>query len=167
MKAIYYLTFISLVIVLGWIFRPVEEHMTAGTCKRQVYGPQAVDFEKCARVYPEVYGPSGANIQNHIRKTSGSKIQTTANSAPPIYGSNTDTNDIESDTTPTSTSATYQDGGELPSATYEDDGEFRSDTSTRNAAYMNVFTFKPYAKTNFPVSGPPQPYLSNFAKFHS
>jgi hypothetical protein len=49
---------------------------------------------------------------------------------------------------------------------YEDDGEFSSDTATRNSAYMNVFTFKPFAKTNFPVSGPPEPYLSDFANFH-
>jgi hypothetical protein len=49
---------------------------------------------------------------------------------------------------------------------YEDDGEFSSDTATRNAAYMNVFTFKPFAKTNFPVSAPPEPYLSDFANFH-
>ena len=50
--------------------------------------------------------------------------------------------------------------------TYEDDGEFSSNTASRNPAYMNVFTFKPFAKTNFPVLGPPEPYLSDFANFH-
>ncbi len=103
--------------------------MTTGTCKRPIYGPQALDIEKNSRVYPEVYGPSRANIQNHKTEM-----------------------DV---TTPTSTTATY-----------EDDGEFRSDTATRNAAYMNVFSFKPYAKMDFPASGPPQPYLSDFANFH-
>jgi hypothetical protein len=128
MKYIYYIAFVSIIIVLGWVFRPVEEHMTLGTCKRQIYGPKAVDSEKCARVYPEVYGPNGSNTQNRKK---------------------------ELDATPTSTTAMY-----------EDDGEFRSDTATRNAAYMNVFTFKPYAKMDFPATGPPQPYLSDFANFH-
>lgn len=128
MSYLYYFAFVSIIIVLGWLFRPTEEHMTIGTSKNPIYGPKGVDAEKCARVYPEVYGPDGQTIQIHKR---------------------------ELDTTPTSTTAMY-----------EDDGEFRSDTATRNAAYMNVFSFQPYAKMDFPVSGPPQPYLTDFAGFH-
>lgn len=133
MKYTYFITFITVVIVIGWILRPVEEHMTNGTCKRSIYGPQGVDAEKCARVYPEVYGPNGSGFKGN-RKDQQS------------------TGDV---TMPTSTTAMY-----------EDDGEFRSDTATRNAAYMNVFTFQPYAKMDFPTSGPPEPYLTDFAGFH-
>ena len=116
MKYIYYMTFISAIIVLGWIFRPVE-HMSNGTCKRPIYGPTGMD----GKSYPEVYGPDG------VARTTGKDEQST---------------------------------------TQEDNGEFGSNTATRNPAYMNVFTFKPFAKTNFPVSGPPEPYLSDFANFH-
>lgn len=133
MKYIYYLAFITAVIVIGWIFRPVEEHMTFGTSKNEIYGPKGVDAEKCARIYPQVYGPT----ESGFRGTSKD---------------NKSTGDV---TSPTSTTAMY-----------DDDGEFRSDTATRNAAYMNVFTFQPYAKMDFPTSGPPQPYLSDFASFH-
>jgi len=167
MKYIYYLAFVSAVIVLGWIFRPIEEHMTNGTCKRSIYGPQAVDAEKCARVYPDVYGPTGSGMQYRgtniadskpgvirdpktgvIRNSTagGTRESTTGSSRDPTTG------DV---LTPTSTTAMY-----------DDDGEFRSDTATRNAAYMNVFTFQPYAKMDFPTSGPPQPYLTDFATFH-
>jgi len=121
MKYIYYITFISAIIVLGWIFRPVE-HMSNGTCKRPIYGPTGMD----GKSYPEVYGPDG------VARSVGKGKQV----------SNSATNNTE------------------------DDGEFGSNTATRNPAYMNVFTFKPFAKTNFPVLGPPEPYLSDFANFH-
>jgi hypothetical protein len=127
-----------------------------------MYGPQAVDVEKCARVYPEVYGPSGSGLH----KAPGSiKDSVTGEIRDIRTGEIRDirtgeirdirTGEIRDSTMPTSTNAMY-----------EDDGEFRSDTATRNAAYMNVFTFQPYAKMDFPVSGPPQPYLSDFANFH-
>ena len=186
MKYIHFMTFVTLVIVLGWIFRPVEEHMTNGTCKRPMYGPQAVDVEKCARVYPEVYGPSGSglhkapgsikdSVTGEIRDIRTGEIRDirtgeirdirtgeirdirTGEIRDIRTGEIRDirTGEIRDSTIPTSTNAMY-----------EDDGEFRSDTATRNAAYMNVFTFQPYAKMDFPVSGPPQPYLSDFANFH-
>lgn len=141
MSYLYYITFVVAVIVLGWIFRPVE-HMEVGTSKHPVYGPKGVDIQKCARTYPEMYGPDGVGYK-------GQKKDATT------VGTTTTASGKAVDITPTSTSAMY-----------EDDGEFRSDTATRNAAYMNVFTFQPYAKMDFPVSGPPQPYLSDFANFH-
>lgn len=163
MNLIYYLTFITIVIVVGWILRPVEEHMTIGSSKHEIYGPKGVDAEKCARVYPQVYGPDGVNLQNHqqnglpsgtlneVISSRQSQLRTTSGQTQSVAG-----------------------GGdydvEYPSATtamYEDDGEFRSDTATRNAAYMNVFTIQPYAKMDFPTSGPPGPYLTDFAKFHN
>lgn len=149
MKYIHFMTFVILVIVLGWIFRPMQEHMTIGTSKYPIYGPKGVDVQKCARVYPEVYGPDEVGFQGEKQRKgdtpSGTgKTVTVSSAAGKVV-----------DITPTSTSAMY-----------EDDGEFRSDTATRNAAYMNVFTFQPYAKMDFPVSGPPQPYLSDFANFH-
>jgi hypothetical protein len=149
MKYIYYLAFVTGVIVLGWIFRPVEEHMTVGTSKHPIYGPKGVDFQKCARTYPELYGPDEVGFQGEKQRkvevpgTTNKGVTTTTASGKAV------------DITPISTTAMY-----------EDDGEFRSDTATRNAAYMNVFTFQPYAKMDFPVSGPPQPYLSDFANFH-
>ena len=151
------MTFVTLVIVIGWMFRPVE-HMKSETCKRQLYGPQGVDYSKNSRVYPEIYGPTGSGFETNkikVKKKSGSRPNSKvtgggATSTDGEFGSN-----ANSDGTPDNTTSMY-----------EDDGEFRSDTATRNAAYMNVFTFKPYAKMDFPTSGPPQPYLSDFASFH-
>lgn len=142
MKYIYYIAFISIVIVLGWVFRPVE-HMATGTCKRPIYGPVGMD----GKVYPEVYGPNGLRTNASGRGGPGGPA-----SGPGAVS--------------TTTSSSGGGGITQRAAMYEDDGEFSSDTATRNAAYMNVFTFKPYAKTNFPVSGPPEPYLSDFANFH-
>ena len=133
MKYVYYIAFISIVVVIGWIFRPVE-HMSSGTCKRPIYGPSGMD----GKTYPEVYGPD--------RFVYGDRRGDSSNSSG--GGGSSNSND------------------QNQAAMYEDDGEFSSNTATRNAAYMNVFTFKPYAKTNFPVSGPPEPYLSDFANFH-
>jgi hypothetical protein len=49
----------------------------------------------------------------------------------------------------------------------EDDGMFDSTTATRNDAYIRVFKFgEPDLKLAFPTSGPPQPYLTDFSKFH-
>ena len=134
MSYLYYITFVAAVIVLGWIFRPLDEHMTVQTSKHPIYGPKGVNVEKCARTYPELYGPDGLGYKGLSKSADSGK---------------------NADMTPTSTTAMY-----------EDNGEFQSDTATRNAAYMNVFTFKPYAKMDFPSSGPPQPYLSDFANFH-
>ena len=134
MKYVYYIAFISIVVVIGWIFRPVE-HMSSGTCKRPIYGPVGVD----GKTYPEVYGPNKFVYADRRDGTSNNS-----------GGGGGSTNS----------------SGLNQAAMYEDDGEFSSNTATRNAAYMNVFTFKPFAKTNFPVSGPPEPYLSDFANFH-
>ena len=152
MKYIYYLTFVTLVIVIGWIFRPVE-HMTSETCKRRIYGPEGVEYSKNSRVFPEIYGPSSSGFNPNKKKP----------------GSNPKLNRPGSDSTEDDAGGSSDSLGDTPDSTtsmYEDDGEFRSDTATRNAAYMNVFTFKPYAKMDFPTSGPPQPYLSDFASFH-
>jgi hypothetical protein len=133
MKYVYYIAFISIVVVIGWIFRPVE-HMSSGTCKRRIYGPVGMD----GKTYPEVYGPDRFVYGDRRGGGSSNSSGGSSNSS----------------------------GENQQAAMYEDDGEFSSNTATRNAAYMNVFTFKPYAKTNFPVSGPPEPYLSDFANFH-
>lgn len=151
MKYIYYLAFVTAVIVLGWIFRPVE-HMMFSTSKHPVYGPKGVDAEKCARTYPELYGPDEVGFRGEKRDLNGN-LQTLDGADKGL--TRTTSSGQALDITPTSTTAMY-----------EDDGEFRSDTATRNAAYMNVFTFQPYAKMDFPTSGPPQPYLSDFASFH-
>jgi hypothetical protein len=144
MKYVYYIAFISIVVVIGWIFRPVE-HMSSGTCKRRIYGPVGMD----GKTYPEVYGPD--RFVYGDRRGGGSSNSSggggTSNNIGGVGGSSNSS-------------------GQDQAAMYEDDGEFSSNTATRNAAYMNVFTFKPYAKTNFPVSGPPEPYLSDFANFH-
>jgi len=143
MKYVYYIAFISIVVVIGWIFRPVE-HMSSGTCKRPIYGPSGMD----GKTYPEVYGPD--RFVYGDRRGGGSSNSSGGGGTSNNSGGGGSSNS----------------SGQDQAAMYEDDGEFGSNTATRNAAYMNVFTFKPYAKTNFPVSGPPEPYLSDFANFH-
>jgi hypothetical protein len=153
MKYVYYIAFISIVVVIGWIFRPVE-HMSSGTCKRPIYGPVGMD----GKTYPEVYGPNKfvyADRRGGASNSSGGGGGSSGNS-----GGGGTSNSSGGGGGSSNSSEQEQ------AAMYEDDGEFSSNTATRNAAYMNVFTFKPYAKTNFPVSGPPEPYLSDFANFH-
>jgi hypothetical protein len=167
MKYVYYITFISIVVVIGWIFRPVE-HMSTGTCKRRIWGPKGMDGKN----YPEVYGPDGIG-----RNASGPDDVGGAASGPGgAGGTSSRPRGIRPGRRGVAGEGSGQGGvvdeedqdnvGGEQAAMYEDDGEFSSNTATRNAAYMNVFTFKPYAKTNFPVSGPPEPYLSDFANFH-
>jgi len=155
MKYVYYIAFISIVVVIGWIFRPVE-HMSSGTCKRRIYGPVGMD----GKTYPEVYGPD--RFVYGDRRGGGS-----SNSSGGGGGSSNSTGGGGgSSNNSGGGGGSSNSSGQDQVAMYEDDGEFSSNTATRNAAYMNVFTFKPYAKTNFPVSGPPEPYLSDFANFH-
>ena len=155
MKYVYYIGFISIVVVIGWIFRPVE-HMSSGTCKRRIYGPVGMD----GKTYPEVYGPD--RFVYGDRRGGGS-----SNSSGGGGGSSNSTGGGGgSSNNSGGGGGSSNSSGQDQVAMYEDDGEFSSNTATRNAAYMNVFTFKPYAKTNFPVTGPPEPYLSDFANFH-
>jgi hypothetical protein len=154
MKYIYYIAFISIVIVIGWVLRPVE-HMATGTCKRRIWGPVGMDGKE----YPEVYGPNG--IGNRSLGPGGPASGPGGPAAGPGGPAAGPGGGVIS-----TTSSSGGGGITQRAAMYEDDGEFNSNTATRNAAYMNVFTFKPYAKTNFPVSGPPEPYLSDFANFH-
>jgi len=52
-------------------------------------------------------------------------------------------------------------------AKYPDNGEFQSNTATKNAAYMNVFTYPAYTAPDFPTTnGPPEPYLNDFSGLH-
>jgi len=154
MKYIYYLAFISIVVIVGWIFRPVE-HMSTGTCKRPIYGPVGMD----GRAYPEIYGPNGPG-----RKRSGPGGEGSGPGG--AGGEGSGPGGAGGKGSGPGGADDEEDNVEERAAMYEDDGEFSSDTATRNAAYMNVFTFKPFAKTNFPVSAPPEPYLSDFANFH-
>jgi hypothetical protein len=161
MKYVYYFAFISFVIVLGWVFRPVE-HMSTGTSKHPIYGPSGMD----GKTYPEVYGPDGIG-----RKASGpGGVSGNASGPGGVSGNVSGPGGVSGNVSGRggigSSIEDEDTGNEQRAAMYEDDGEFNSSTATRNAAYMNVFTFKPYAKTNFPVSGPPEPYLSDFANFH-
>ena len=55
----------------------------------------------------------------------------------------------------------------IPKGKYPDNGEFSSDTATKNDAYMQTFMFKPFMRSWDKVTGPPEPYLTDFANFHS
>jgi len=50
---------------------------------------------------------------------------------------------------------------------YPDNGEFSSDTATKNDAYMKTFMFKPFMRSWDKVTGPAEPYLTDFSRFHS
>ena len=49
---------------------------------------------------------------------------------------------------------------------YPDDGEFSSSTASKNEAYAGVFMYKPFMVSWDPVTAPPEPYLTDFSKFH-
>ena len=164
MKYVYYIAFVSIVIVIGWIFRPVE-HMSTGTSKHPIYGPVGMD----GKAYPEVYGPDGVSGKASGRAGVSGKASGRAGVSGTVSGGAGASGTVSgpADVSGEASGPADEDNaiGQKP-AIYEDDGEFNSNTATRNAAYMNVFTFKPYAKTNFSATGPPEPYLSDFANFH-
>ena len=60
------MAFIAMMILAGWIIRPVESM----TLKQdEIYGPKGVDFDKCKRVYPRIYSPSAGLAPDHRQRS--------------------------------------------------------------------------------------------------
>lgn len=137
-----FLAFIALVASFGWWMKAVE-HMTE---TNPIYGPKIVNKEKCQKEYPEIYGTNTYLIDGTVGKE-----------LPNVP--------VDSNKTPTLLESPAA-VGQAP-VWEQDDGTVSSDTATKNPLFSTVFTFNPYFQVSFPVSGPPQPYLTDFSKMHS
>lgn len=60
------MAFIAMMILAGWMIRPVES-MTLK--EDEIYGPKGVDFDKCKKVYPRIYSPSAGLAPDHRQRS--------------------------------------------------------------------------------------------------
>ena len=160
------------------------EHMTESN---PIYGPKIVNKEKCEREYPTIYGTNTYLIDGTLQKElpptpvdSVRPLQGGAPIAPTPEASTSRPGDNPSgpkreimpgvDRQPKDRAPTLLDKQSVsgPSSSWEqDDGIVSSDTATSNPLFSQVYTSNPYFQTSFPVSGPPQPFLTDFSKMHS
>lgn len=141
MKFWMFLAFVVAIASFGWWVKAVE-HMTE---TNPIYGPKIVNKEKCQKEYPTLYGANTYLIDGTLGKE-----------LPAIPTDNKQAGQTVVDTQ----TGTF-------SAWDQDDGTVSSDTATTNPMFSQIFTFNPHFQVSFPVSGPPQPYLTDFSKMHS
>ena len=166
-----FVLFIIGIVMVSWILHGTSKEGLE-TCSRPLRGPKDVD-------YPEVYGPSGRNGggARSTGQAGGSNGRTgeaaesggqakdstesTEQAAPDNYGSSVTGQVQETPDGPIRT-----DAGMYPA--WNDD-VMDSTTMTQNPLYASTFQFQiPSYKMDlsFPTEGPPQPYLTDFSRFH-
>ena len=64
MKFVYFMVFIAMMILAGWMIRPVESMTLKGD---EIYGPKGVDTGVCQKVYPRIYNPRDGWAPEHKR----------------------------------------------------------------------------------------------------
>ena len=184
MKFWMFLAFLFAVASFGWWMKAVE-HMTE---RNPIYGPKVVNREKCVREYPEVYtadtylmdGSIQRELPSSIPVDSGSPQSTVPNirNKPEDPGSTTAADSTTGTRQKSAPADRKTNDGTLammdrkqlsgPSSSWEqDDGTVSSDTATSNPLFQQVYAYNPEFQTSFPVSGPPQPFLTDFSKMHS
>lgn len=182
MKFWMFLAFLVFVASFGWWLKAIE-HMTE---PNPIYGPKIVNKEKCEREYPAMYGANTYLIDGTIQQGLPTiPVDSTRQPTMAPVGSSSTNPQVPSATQPTSvkprpgmepqiqnrdTAPTLLERKSVsgPSSSWEqDDGIVSSDTATQNPLFSEVYTFNPYFQVSFPVSGPPQPFLTNFSKLHS
>jgi hypothetical protein len=147
------------------------------TCSRPLRGPKDTE-------YPEVYGPTGR--RNNPSGSSGQPTTPTRPTDQPTTPTDQPARPTDQPARPTDQpgvdnpkcSITGQvqktPGGPIQSEAgiypaWENDDVMDSSTMTQNPLYASTFQFQvPSYKMDlsFPVEGPPQPYLTNFSRFH-
>jgi hypothetical protein len=183
MKFWMFLAFLFAVASFGWWMKAVE-HMTE---RNPIYGPKIVNREKCVREYPEVYTADTYLLDGTIDKELPANVpvdSATPTSAVPNIrnkpeGPGSTTTSTTTGTRQKSAPADRKTNGSTPmmmdrtqlsgpsSSWEQDDGTVSSDTATSNPLFQQVYAYNPQFQTSFPVSGPPQAYLTDFSKIHS
>jgi hypothetical protein len=186
MKFWMFLAFLFAVASFGWWVKAVE-HMTE---RNPIYGPKIVNREKCVREYPEIFTADtylmDGSIQRELpanipvdSKTPTSVVPNVRNKpagapVPDASGTGTTTGTRQksapADRKTNDGTLAMMDRKQLsgPSSSWEqDDGTVSSDTATSNPLFQQVYAYNPEFQTSFPVSGPPQPFLTDFSKMHS
>jgi hypothetical protein len=160
-----FVLFIIGIVMVSWMLHGTPKEGME-TCSRPIRGPKDVD-------YPEVYGPSG-------RKNGGARSNVQAEGSTPQQEGSTPKQEGSTESAAPgnySSSVTGQvqetpggpirpDTGMYPAW---DDDVMDSTTMTQNPMYASTFQFQiPSYKMDlsFPTEGPPQPYLTDFSRFH-
>ena len=179
MNETYFVLFIIGRVAVSWILKATQKDGME-PCSRPLRGPKD-------NAYPEVYGPTGGNgAKAGTRQDQGSTQQ---ESGPKEKGPDTRSTQQESgpkekgpDTKPSVDNSKCSISGQVQKtqggpiqpgpgmyAAWSDDDVMDSTTMTQNPLYASTFQFQvPSYKMDlsFPNEGPPQPYLTDFSKFH-
>jgi hypothetical protein len=176
MNETYFVLFVIGLALVAWILQSVSKEGME-TCSRPLMGPKDTE-------YPEVYGPTGPGSRQTAQNGGG----TTSSSKQP-GGTATPTQTERSGECPATGQRVSEDGyvrtesgmiskGSQSGAPLRDDtglypawndDVMDSTTMTQNPLYASTFQFQiPSYKMDltFPSEGPPQPYLTDFSKFH-
>jgi hypothetical protein len=181
-----FVLFIIGIVMVSWMLHGTPKEGME-TCSRPIRGPKDID-------YPEVYGPSGRNGGSTSQSggSTGSTSQSggstgstsqTRGSTGQSGGSTGSTSQTgvstqQSGTNDPRCSVTGQvqetPGGPIRTDTgmysaWDDNDVMDSSTMTQNPLYASTFQFQvPSYKMDlsFPTEGPPQPYLTDFSRFH-
>ena len=167
MKFWMFLAFIVIVASSGWLMRS-RENMTNGDPS---YGPKDMSREKTIRRDGKSHEKQTYTIDGTIRKELKSDMPVDSNKreyTQPKMPDNPLINPEDrksKDSAPTMLNRKKVSG---PSSSWEqDDGLVKSNTATRNPLFKDVYSYNPHFQTAFPVSGPPQPYLTDFSRLLS
>jgi len=167
MKFWVFLAFLIIVASSGWLLRPAENMTNSDPS----YGPKDMSREKTLRQEGTNHEKQTYTIDGSIRKGLEGKMPVDSIKREHTQAKMPDNPLIDPEDRKSKDSApTMLDRKKVsgPSSSWEqDDGLVKSNTATRNPLFSDVYTYNPHFQTAFPVSGPPQPYLTDFSKLLS
>ena len=169
-----FVLFIVGIVMVSWILHGTPKEGME-TCSRPLRGPKDTE-------YPEVYGPSGrgGRASGSTGQASGSTGQTggqtsgsTSQAVGPVRTS-VDQNGVDNSKCSVTGQVQNAPGGPIQTApglysAWSDEDVMDSTTMTQNPLYVSAFQFQVPSyemDLTFPTEGPPQPYLTNFSRFH-
>jgi hypothetical protein len=167
-----FVLFIIGIVMVSWMLHGTPKEGME-TCSRPLRGPKDVE-------YPEVYGPSGRNgasaqSTGQTGGSSGSTSQTGGSSGSTSQtGGSTEQSGINDPRCSVTGQVQRTAGGPIQAdagmyPAWDNTDVMDSTTMTQNPLYASTFQFQiPSYKMDlsFPTEGPPQPYLTDFSRFH-
>jgi hypothetical protein len=161
-----FVLFIVGLVMVSWILHGTPKEGME-TCSRPLRGPKDIE-------YPEVYGPSGRSGQTSgsTEQTSGSTGQTSGSTGQ--TRTTVDQTGVDDSKCSISGQVQKTPGGPIQTApglysAWSDEDVMDSTTMTQNPLYASTFQFQVPSyemDLTFPTEGPPQPYLTDFSRFH-
>lgn len=157
MKFWLFLAFLAAVVSAGWWTKAVERM----TNSNPTYDPNIADYGQTTVGGIPTYDAETYLIDGSIRTRLPSTIPVDSNP----YGGVPTMSHI--DPWKREGAPMMLDKNRAPMVWEQDDGTVSSDTATRNPMLNHIYSYNPLLQVSFPVSGPPQPYLTDFSKLLS